>query len=410
MSILPLSRKARRILLLILVLLPCGAIGFATVHVRAWYHYRAAQACLQCYHFADARKHLAIPLRTWPCSWRVHLLAACMARLDGDNTEAKSHLWTCQQINPTAPEVLREWALFRAQMGELEGVESYLQNLLRQEAEQIPPLIQEALIEGYIRTYRLGPAKAGITDWLQRQPEDTQALFLQGCLWQQVQKPQMALFSYRRVVELDPQRDDARWRLTQCLLNLGLYEEANPHLEYLHRRYPQNAEMTIELAGARFKQGQLTEARQLLDAVLTEHPDNAAALREQGRLTLAEGNAAEAEKWLRQADKLNPYDVKLLPLLSTALEHQGKQEEAYVLQKRFLQRDRDFQRMTTICLHDLSERPNDPLLHSELGMLLLRLGYRETGHNWLRLALREDPNCTPARVALENANLGGPAR
>jgi len=398
------GRIARHVcLIVLLVFVLCGAIVLAVPLVQAWYHYRAAQASLACYHFAESRDHLAIALRSWwPFSWRLHLLAARAARLDNAFTEARQHLQYCLQSHAEDSEVFMEWALFRAQTGELGAVEAFLKDLLRQGADGTPPWIQEALIEGCIRTYRLGTAEAGIDDWLERQPDDTQALYLQGCLWQQVQRPQKALTSYRRILELDPQRDDARLRLSQCLIQLSLNEEANAHLEYLHLRYPENAEITIELASTRFKQGRLAEARQLLDAVLAEHPDNEAAMRERGRLALAEGNATEAENWLRQAEKLNPYDAQLLPLLSVALEHQGKREEVQVLQDRIQQNDRDFHRLAQICLHELAERPDDPALHSELGALLLRLGYLEAGRNWLFLALQEEPNCTSARTALEN--------
>lgn len=403
MTVLFTKRAARRFCLLLLAFFLSGAAVLAAVHLRAWYHYRAAQSALAHYHFAEARNHLAVCLGIWPNSWRVHLLAARAERRDGAIHEAWDNLLWCQQKQPHEDAVFQEWALLRAQTGELSAVEDYLREQLRRGSDWAP-LIEEALIEGYIRTYRLGPAKAGIDDWLGRQPNDTQALFLQGCLWQQIQQPQKALASYRRAVALDPQRDDARWRLAQCLLPLGLYEEANLHLEYLHRLYPQNAEITVDLATARFKQGQVTEARQLLDAVLAEHPDNEAALRERGRLALADESASEAEKWLRQAEKRNPHDAQLLPLLTLALEHQGKHDEAQILQDRFQQNDRDFQRLAQICLKELGERPNDPVLHSELGALLLRLGYQEAGRNWLLLALQEDPNSTSARAALEGVN------
>lgn len=409
MSVLSAGRIARRGRLALIALLLFGVVGFAAVHVRAWYHYRAAQNSLSHYHFAQARNHLAIVLKTWPSSESVHLLAARAARLNGDFADAEGHLRICEQGHPSAPETLLEWAMLRAGMGELEPVETHLRDLLRQGAGQ-SLLIQEALIEGYIRTYRLGTAKAGIEDWLQRYPDDTQALFLQGNLWQQAQEPHKALPSYRRAVELDPQRDDARWRLSQCLLPLGLYEEANAHLEYLHRHYPHNVEMTVDLAGARFKQGQLTEARQLLDAVVAAHPDNEPALRERGRLALADEDAAAAEKWLRQAQKLNPHDAQLLPLLATALEQQGKKEEAQALHERSQQNFRDFQRLGQICLHEMGARPNDPQLHSELGALLLRLGYTEAGRSWLLIALQEDPNCAAARTALDEANQTEPRR
>jgi tetratricopeptide (TPR) repeat protein len=397
-------RLARQFSRLLFALLLCGAVAFASVHLYAWHHYRAARRALDHYHFAQARNHLTVCLQAWPSSRRVHLLAARAARLDGDAEEAKVHLLACQQDRGQAEEVLLEWALLRAQYGELAKVEGYLHDKLRFSPQQMP-LIQSALIEGYLRTYRIGPALAGVNDWLERQPEDTQALYLQGCIWLQVQKLQTALDSFRRVLELDPQRGDALWRLTQCLLQMRLYEEANPHLEHLCRTYPHNTEMTVALALARSKQGRASEARQLLEAALAGHPDNEEALRELGRLDLEAGKAAEAEKWLRKAAQLNPRDTQLYQLLSAALEHQGKQDEAQRFQDRLKQTDRDFARLSTICLHELGQRPNDPELHSELGVLLLRLGHQQAGRNWLLLALQEDPNCAAARAALEGANL-----
>jgi tetratricopeptide (TPR) repeat protein len=382
-------------------LLLCGAAASAAAHLRTWHHYRAAQSALTTYHFAQARDHLAIPLKAWPNFGSVRLLAARAARLHGASEEARKHLLVCQQRQAKTEEVLLEWALLRAQVGELESVEGYLLDQLRRGSDQAR-FIQEALIEGYTRTYRIGPALAGVEEWLRQRPDDTQALYLQGMIYQQVQRPQTALASYRRVVELDSQREDARWRLAQCLLHLGLYEEANPHLEYLHRHYPQNTEMTVELGAARYKQGQLAEARQLLDSVLAEHPDNEAALRERGRLALVDEDAARAEKWLRQAEKINPRDTQLLPLLVTALEHQGKHDEAQVLGDRLQQTDHDFQRLARICLYELGERPNDPALHRELGTLLRRLGYGEAARSWLLLALHEDPSCPSARAALDD--------
>jgi predicted Zn-dependent protease len=409
MGILPQAGKARRLCLFLAALLFCGAAAAAVAHLRTWHHYQAAQNSLDHYHFAEACSHLAIALRGWPNFWRFHLLAARAARLDGDAEQAQQHLYHCQQAQPSHPVVLLEWALLRAQFGELETVERYLIDQLQRGSGQAL-LIQEALIEGYMRTYRVGPALAGVEDWLKRQPDDTQAWFLQGCIWMQMERPQTARTSLLRVLELDPQRDDARWRLAQCLLKLRLCEEADPYLEQLHRRYPQNAEMRVELAKARFMQGQVSQAQEMLDSVLAEHPDNEAALRERGRLDLAAGKAAEAEKWLRQAVQLNPRDTQLYQLLSNALEHQGKQEEAQLLQDRLKQTDRDYARLSEICLHELGQRPNDAALHSELGALLIRLGHRQEGRNWLLLALQEDPNCAAARAALENANLDVPAR
>lgn len=409
MAVLPRGRAARRFYLLLLALFLCGAAASAAAHLHAWYHYRKAQTALEQYHFTDARGHLTIPARAWPNSWRVHLLAARAARLADDSSEAERLLHRCQQLQPTNREILLEWALLRAGSGDLATVEDYLRAQPRHDAEQAR-WIQEALIEGYTRTYRISEAFAGVEDWLKRQPDDTQALFLQGCIWQQIQRPQSALTSYRRAIELDPRRDDIRWRLAQCLLKLGLSAEAADHLEYLHRHYPEKEEMAVELACSRFKQGRLADAQQLLDAVLAEHSDCVSALVERGRIALTKEDVAGAEKRLQQAVRLNPHDSQALHLLSLVLRRQGERDKAEAIEDQLKRSDRDLKRLSAICLRELGERPHDPLLHEELGALLLRLGYQEAGRNWLLLAQQEDPNSASVRALLESARPGAESR
>src|SRR5690349_11532921 len=99
-------RLARWTAFALLGLLLCGVAAGAAAHLRAWVHYRKAETALEQYHFAEARDHLAIPLRAWPNSGRVHLLAARAARLAQDTVDAEQHLHRCQQLQPTSPDVL----------------------------------------------------------------------------------------------------------------------------------------------------------------------------------------------------------------------------------------------------------------------------------------------------------------
>ena len=48
----------------------------------------------------------------------------------------------------------------------------------------------------------------------------------------------------------------------------------------------------------------------------------------------------------------------------------------------------------------LAERPLDPALHYEMGVLFLRTGYPAEGEAWLKSALELDPNYAPAHAAL----------
>jgi tetratricopeptide (TPR) repeat protein len=392
--------------LLLIALWLGGAAALAAAHLRAWHHCRAAQAALTRYHFDEARNHLAIPLRAWPNSWRVHLLASRAARLAGDSGEAERHLDRCRELQAAeSPDVLLEWALLHASSGDITPVEESLWNQMRQGSPEAP-LIRGALVEGYVRLYRLADAQACLEDWLSRAPDDTQALFLQGCFWQQVQRPQMALASYRRVMELDPERDDARWRLAQCLVQTSDPGEAIGHLEYLHRRHPENQEMAVELARGLFKEARLAEARRLLDIVLAEQPDCVPALVERSRLALSEGDPAGSEKWLRRAVTQNARDSQALRLLSACLLQQGRRDEAERLRDQLAERDDDAKRVAEICLRELGERPNDPALQCELGKRLLRMGYPEAGRAWLLRAVSTDPSYAPARDALTASGQG----
>src|SRR5207253_2043882 len=94
-----------------------------------------------------------------------------------------------------------------------------------------------------------------------------------------------------------PEREDARFRLTGYLLELGQGREALPHLEYLHRRQPDNVGITVRLARCRNYLGETDEATKLLEAVLARQPNYAPALAERGGAAL---------RWLRSALQEDP--------------------------------------------------------------------------------------------------------
>jgi Tfp pilus assembly protein PilF len=48
----------------------------------------------------------------------------------------------------------------------------------------------------------------------------------------------------------------------------------------------------------------------------------------------------------------------------------------------------------------LAERPLDPALHAEMGLLEIRAGHPEEGEWWLKSALAVDPDYAPAHQAL----------
>jgi predicted Zn-dependent protease len=390
----------RRTWRLLALLLAAGGLALAAPHLWAWHHLRAARADLARYHFAAARDHLGRCLRVWPDSAEAHLLASRAARQAGDLAGADRHLRQCQRLRPgTADEVTLEWALLRAARGAPEEVEEYLHRRAAQ-APAEAPLIREALAAGYARGYRALDALAELEQWLKQRPDDVQALVARGNVYRKVSAAQSAAADFRRAVELDADRDDARWGLAVSLVEIGRYQEALGHLERLRPRRAGDPELLVRVARCLARLERRDEARRLLEEVLAAHPDDGPALTNLGQLLVQAGRLDEAEGVLRRAARGQPDSYAPHWALYDCLNKQHKDAEARAqLAVADAIKDRA-ERVAEITTRQLSARPHDPALHYELGKLCLEGGQPEVGETWLLSALRQDPNYRPAHAAL----------
>ncbi len=397
------AKHTRRRALLLVLLLVLGAVASGP-QFWAWHHLIQGRAELEHFHPDRARCHLAVCLRFWPHHVTAHVLAARAARQLENYEEAKQHLLQAQreQQQPSA-EVVMEWALLRATLGDLKQTESYLLPLTQIESEEAV-LACEALAQGYQRLYRLSKARSLLDLWLKRCPNAVRPLLLRGRLWSQTNSWQQALLDYRRVLELEPEQEEAQRGLAWCLIESARWNEAVPYWEALQRRYPADPEVCANLARCWGHLGQGQQAVQMLRAVVATHPDHLLALRSLGQILLQEERPAEAEGWLRCALRVAPQDYQSHWLLSLALQRQNKTAEAEHQLDLANQVELRWQRLHKITHQELVVRPHDAVLQAELGVLLLDLGYEEAGRNWLLLALQEDPNNASARAALERAN------
>jgi tetratricopeptide (TPR) repeat protein len=375
-------------------------LWLAVPHLVACHHWRAAQAAMDRYHSAEALDHLHACLEAWPGSARAHLLACRSARRLGNLAEAKEHLYDCQRLEDKAsPECELEVALLGAASGDLETVESYLETWLRDHPAEAP-LAWEALAEGYLRVYRVPDALRCLDLWLRRQPDNPQALFLRAKVARQLGSPRRALPDYRRVVEIDSERAEARRLLALCLLELGQLNEAAAELEILRRHQPDDPELLAGLARCQGKLGRFGPARQTLARALSRDPKYGPALRTRGLLALWEKQPADAEVWLRRTLEALPHDYEAHFVLSQALQQQGKTAAAEAQARIAENLKRRLERLDEIKRSFMAQHPRDPEAHYELGTLLLSLGHTEVGRDWLLSALRLDPDYRPAHAAL----------
>jgi tetratricopeptide (TPR) repeat protein len=394
------ARFRRKWRLLVVLAVSVVAVLVGGRHGWAYYQLRCGRAELDRYHPETAGHHLERCVAVWPGSVEARLLASRAARQRGDFEEADSHLRAAQRsLGGTSAEVALEWALLQAAGGNLLEVEDFLQRVTEKSPDQ-GPLVWEALVEGYVRVYRILDALACLDHWLEVDPDNLRALELRGLAYQKGRAAQRGAENLRRVIERDPQRDETRLRLAQCLLNVGSYEEALPHLERLAARRPDSAEIQVGLARCHNMRGQPEKARELLDAALKKYPEDGLALRTRGQFALADSQPEQAERWLRRATEVWPNDYQSHFLLGRALQEQRKTAEAKAQLELTDQIKGRAERMGELTSRKLSEQPLDPALHCEMGTLLLRNGHTSTGESWLKSALGLDPNYKPAHAAL----------
>jgi predicted Zn-dependent protease len=263
------------------------------------------------------------------------------------------------------------------------------------------PLILEALTRGYLRQYRLSEARFCLDLWLEKQPDNPQALCFQGEFHLDYERaPDRAAKSYRRAVELDPEHEEARLGLAIVLLESKSFSEAAEHIEQLRRCQPDNLRVQVGLAECRDGLGERGEAVRLLDEVLAGHADFVPALSLRGRIAVDSGQYAEAETWLRQAVALAPSDHQARYNLILCLANTDRAEEAKRHEQALKQGEEDVKRFNEIVVQEMPKRPDDPALHCTLGQLLLRSGHKDEGLRWLHSALRLNPQYEPARQTL----------
>ncbi len=370
---------------------------------RAWYHARAAERAAQRGDFEEARSHLAVCLAVWPDSGRTHLLAARAARRAGRLDEAEQHLNRAQALGGRTDETALERVLLRVERGDVAEVEGYLKSTIGPDHPDAP-IVLEALARGYLLTDRLFDLLECTTLWLQVRPHETHALFWRGLARERLGDWGEAVADYRAAVEADPDNIAARLRLGELLLNrMHEPDESLGHFEAARARGPSDPEARLGLALCQRALGHADAARELLDGLLAERPDDARALAERGRLALDEGDAARAESCLRRAVELAPDDREALYSFLGALRQQDKADEANRLEPRLKQLDADLRRLQEIA-QAVAREPQNLALRTEAGEICLRYGRKDEGRRWLAGALRLDPSYRPARAALRAAD------
>jgi tetratricopeptide (TPR) repeat protein len=380
-------------------------VALAGVAIYFWpeRHFRQARIALASRDYRLARQRLERYLEARPDKAEAHLLLARLDRRMNDYAEFTRHLAACQRLGGRADAIELERGLSAIQEGvynpELDKLCS--ENLARADAEE-QFVILEALSQGLTKTYRIKEALVCLDRMLDLQPDSTYALRRRAWVCMQLQQHDQAEKDYRHALDIDPEDGAARLGLAQILESVRKnHAEAAEHFEQLWNK-EKTAAVALGLAQAWRQIGRAPEAAHLLDSWLTEHPGDALALAERGRLAV-EGQAGEqGEQMLRRAVALAPYQFDAYYTLYLYLNRQGRTAEAKECEAR-MQKAREEGKATMGQLSELMKKlqstPDDADLRCQIGQLFLRNG-EEEGLRWLLLNVQNHPDHRPSHLAL----------
>jgi tetratricopeptide (TPR) repeat protein len=386
-------------------LLGVGGFWFGRVYwIRSYL--RDAEHALESQNYAGALEDLRQYLAYRPNDFEAHLLAARTSRRaamsapfrPGWDQEAVQHLIDCEILQPKSEAVELERVQLSALRGQSPGSVTRLMVLVKDQHPDTP-LILETLVRVNLDDHHLDRAVGFAGRLLELRPDHIQALLWRALAHDLLQAPRLAVPDYRRVVELRPDDDGVRLRLAADLVSSRLFAEAQQHFELLIQRMPDNEAVLLGLAHCWENAGRVEEATRLLDRLLVLAPHHGMALAERGTLAMEANQLAQAEKMLREAVSVRPFDAQANYSLYLCLQKVDKKDEAEQYLERYNHINEDAKRMKDL-QKLIGDSPNDPDLRYEAGVLALRYDQDEFGVGWLMSALELDPRHSATHKAL----------
>jgi tetratricopeptide (TPR) repeat protein len=365
-------------------------------------HYeRATKGALARQDYEAAWGHVCLALRGRPRSADLHLLAARVARQSDRIPEAQEHLKKCLEFQGGISEPLKlERMMLAAQSGQPETV---LESLFLYVREDHPsaPLILEALCFGFRRVRLTGPAARCAQLWLEREPDNVQALICHGACCGELGNFNAAVADFQKALELAPERNGCRQNLALALLEMSQFDQATEQFEQVLAAQPDNRVAGLGLAQCRIASGEYKQAQELLDAILDQDLNDPDALTERGKVALALGETEAAESCLRRALQIDAYHFAAAYQLELCLRRQNKQDQADQIGQQRQGIEADMMRLQTLMTRELSKPgPRTPAVYHELGEILLRRGDKHQALNWLYKALEHAPTYQPTHLLL----------
>jgi tetratricopeptide (TPR) repeat protein len=390
-------RWKRRVLVGALVVLILLLAFWSAANAWAYYHLQEAKVLLESHRLRSAREHLRLCRKVWRSDPEVCFLAARTARRMGDMREAWQILGELDKRGDLADGVGMEHRLHAAQEGDIHLTSNFWPLIEDDHPESA--LMLEAACVGYSKHSRWTETLHSGYKLAKLQPDNPIGWYRQGIARDERFEVADARDCYARVIELDPENDEARLRLAYAWLSLNGFREAAEQFKIVGERNPQYTRQLGGLVACKRCLGQYEEAFDLVEKLLEESPDLWPLLAERGRLALDLGQPAEAERWLRRSLVIEPFNSETNYSLFVCLSQLERHTEAAEVKRKLDWMDRLETRARAL-LKQVTEAPRNPEPRCELACAYLEMGKDQEGFQMLRNLLQEFPTHVATNTAL----------
>ena len=386
------------------VLLGVAAAGVAVAVVLSWrpvlveLSLHRARRALRVRDNERALDELRSALRLALDRSETHLLLARAHRRLGNLERVPALLRRARKLGADPERAQRETWLLLAQSGRLVEAEPHLADLLMDPRDDGADICQ-AYVQGYFTNLRVSQATELLDAWEKEYPDDARPHFMRAYLLDALAMRKEAVVAYRRGLAMAPHETVMRLRLAEALIELGEFDEAGDLLERCAEEEPESREVLMAWASRLSSQGDVDGARRTLQRLLADAPDHFEARRLLGEIELSLGRFQEALPHLEAAAVRRSYDTTTHNALARTLRALGRTDEAQPHFDYVSEAEEPLSRMERQ-LRVVVERPADPELRYEIGVILLNYGSPDDGAKWLRTVLQLEPDHVGAHQAL----------
>ncbi len=367
-------------------------------------HWELAEKAEAEHDFVAAKTHLERCLQVWPSSGETHWAMARVCRRAGDYELAGHHLQEAKRHEWLPAGIDLERLLLTVQSRGPDPDNERLAHRYLRAGHPQEVLLLEALVKGYIHSYRFNDAQVWLNFWVQRHPRDYQPRYWRGVVFNYLQLYEQAGADYEQALALRPGHAETRDRLSLLMMKRATDIEGTlRHFEEAIQQFPDHPGVQLGLAAFQRKLNQIDAARASLDKLLNN--DKAQATHRVGGLIELAIIESDAENYpralalLQEADRLIPKEQTVLHQMAKVLRLLRRAPEADDIDHaadRLDQLMKELEDTTTAIQKD----SRNAELRYKMGTIFIELGQELEAARWFANALQQDANHRGANKAL----------